>query len=67
MSETGIVHFKTCAHPGCLCLVNPGEEYCGNFCRGVSQDSDNAHKADIPRGPAGRCGCNHAACEEARG
>lgn len=64
--KTGSGHNGTCAHPGCLCLVGPGEAYCGDYCRGLSQDSDGAHEIGIPRSPTDRCGCNHPACEEPR-
>ena len=39
---------KTCAHPGCSCLMQEEEDFCSEYCDGAS---GNAH-----------CGCEHLAC-----
>lgn len=46
---------QNCAHEGCRCQVEQGEEYCGDFCR--------EHTASGPTGEP--CGCGHAACQAA--
>lgn len=42
-----------CAHPGCHCKVQPGEEYCSEECRDRSDDEP--------------CDCGHSGCEAHRG
>jgi len=42
---------KKCAHIPCLCIVSPGEKYCGDVCK-------DAGKEDVEIA----CQCGHPAC-----
>ncbi|HUF79897.1 MAG TPA: hypothetical protein VMN03_02085 [Burkholderiales bacterium] len=60
--SSSIGHLNNCAHPGCLCQVNPGERYCGDYCRDAAEQRK---PSDPPmRTQPARCGCGHAACQE---
>jgi hypothetical protein len=66
MSVAGIGRPETCAHPGCVCLVDPGDRYCSEFCRGHPR-LDDTKPGDPPRYERPqRCGCGHSACDEPR-
>jgi hypothetical protein len=41
-----------CAHPGCTCQVEPGQQYCSTACA----DSVRQGKG------SSECGCNHDGC-----
>jgi hypothetical protein len=41
-----------CAHPGCTCQVEPGQQYCSSACA----DSVKQGKG------SSECGCNHDSC-----
>ena len=41
----------TCAHIPCTCVVDPGEEYCSDFCRDAGSE-----EVEIA------CECGHATC-----
>jgi hypothetical protein len=48
----------TCAHQGCLCLVDGGERFCSDHCREHADDGGHAEH---------RCECGHPACESLGG
>ena len=59
--SSSIGHLNRCAHPGCLCQTEPGERYCGEYCRQAVEGT----KSSLPaRAQTGRCACGHAACEQ---
>ena len=62
--SSSIGYLNNCAHPGCLCQVNPGERYCGDFCRQAAEDGRRKQPESPLRAPPGRCVCGHAACQE---
>lgn len=43
-----------CMHTGCKCQADPGSEFCGEYCRDHSAESEHADHA---------CECGHAACQ----
>jgi hypothetical protein len=43
-----------CQHMGCMCMVEPGQEFCGDYCR--EHAADPAHEGH-------RCECGHPACD----
>lgn len=45
-----------CQHMGCRCQVEPGQEFCGDYCREHSGDA--AHEEHM-------CECGHDACTTA--
>jgi hypothetical protein len=45
-----------CEHMGCMCLVEPGEDFCSDHCR--QHASDPTHEEH-------RCECGHPACSMA--
>lgn len=45
-----------CEHMGCMCLAEPGEDFCSDHCR--QHASDPTHEEH-------RCECGHPACSMA--
>ncbi|HEX2425322.1 MAG TPA: hypothetical protein VHM47_05505 [Actinomycetota bacterium] len=45
-----------CEHMGCMCLVEPGQDFCSDHCR--QHASDPTHEEH-------RCECGHPACSMA--
>jgi hypothetical protein len=42
-----------CQHMGCMCMVEPGQDFCSEYCG--QHAGDPAHEEH-------RCECGHAAC-----
>jgi hypothetical protein len=42
---------RKCAHPGCVCLAEPGSDYCSTECQ-KANSSEN------------RCTCHHEVCQQ---
>jgi hypothetical protein len=47
---------NVCIHAGCRCEVEPGESYCGDYCRGEPQTGMEAQSMS--------CRCGHEGCSE---
>jgi hypothetical protein len=52
-SRTGVGGRMSCQHMGCGCQAEPGQEFCGDYCREHSGDA--AHEEHM-------CECGHDAC-----
>jgi len=52
-----------CAHAGCACTVETGEQYCSEYCLVQAERTDDAALA--ADGDDAGCTCGHAECEKA--
>lgn len=50
---------KKCAHEGCQCLAEKGQDYCSASCKNAAADARNESR--------GVCNCGHAGCTAAGG
>jgi hypothetical protein len=50
----GVPVTKKCAHPACVCQVEPEEEYCSDYCKGNVEKPGGDE--DAP------CQCGHSDC-----
>ena len=57
MTPTDAAH---CRHPGCKCLVSPGEHYCSDACR-LADEDQRAHAHKPVQDP---CPCEHSPCRD---
>ena len=53
-----------CAHPGCQCTVQSGQDYCSTYCaQQAEQSSRGQQQQQAQASSAARCNCGHAACQ----
>jgi hypothetical protein len=57
----GREHMNKFAHAGCVCVVEPSQSYCSEYCaRESSADTSN----ELPgKSHGGACECGHPDCE----
>jgi hypothetical protein len=46
---------EKCAHEGCGCDAQPGDQHCSDYCRGHAAHAGDAHE----------CECGHTECHAA--
>jgi hypothetical protein len=63
MAQDGLreEHMNKCGHQGCVCVVEPSQSYCSEYCARASGASTSNELPGHIR--AGRCECGHAACD----
>jgi hypothetical protein len=49
-----LAQLSKCAHGGCTCTVEPGDQYCSDYCAAMA-NGDKAADDDA-------CNCGHAEC-----
>jgi len=59
-----------CRHPGCICTVAQGQDYCSDYCRQQSgsrqQLAQQGRSGGQMQGGSGQgCRCGHPACQHA--
>ncbi len=50
-----LAELAKCAHPGCICTVEAGEQYCSDYCA-AQANADKAASDD------NECHCGHPEC-----
>jgi hypothetical protein len=61
-TRVGAEHMNKCGHEGCLCVVEPSQTYCSDYCVKVSgADASNQLPARQIQGD--QCQCGHPACQ----
>ena len=65
MAEAGLgrEHKAKCGHAACVCLVEPSQSYCSDWCASSSGLNGSNELPGKTRG--GKCQCGHADCEQA--
>ncbi|MBS0431083.1 MAG: hypothetical protein JSS21_01555 [Proteobacteria bacterium] len=48
-----------CQHAECQCSIEPGEEFCSEYCRSASRNAGS-----VGEEMEDACGCGHPECDE---
>ena len=63
MAEHGVgrEHMIKCGHESCVCVVEPGQAFCSDYCASASPKGGSYN---VPgKRDTGQCKCGHPDCE----
>ena len=58
-----VTQVRTCAHPGCKCLVSEDTEYCSPYCKDNAGAARAKYVLAKDAAKHEHCGCGHPSCE----